>query len=348
METVRLAILGAGFSAAFRAQAYGQVPGAEVVSVLCRRPEAVRGTAFGGAARYLAPTFDALLAGPPFDAVDICLPNHLHRPYAVLAAQHGKHVICQKPLGRNAEEAREMLAAVEAAGVLHCYGENWLFSPDMREIEDILRQGVIGRPVWIRGREAHSGPHARWFYDRTLAGGGALLDMGCHVIGVINALLGCPARDVLCHTATLVHATACEDNAVAVVRYENGVVGQVEASWTQRGGMTAVCEIWGEDGMITYDRSGPSQPIKVFSTKDTGRYFMEKAEPTRGWLFPIVEEPWRYGYVDELRHCIDAIRAGRPPRLTFRDGLEVNRIIDAGYASAAAGTRVALGGRLAP
>lgn len=340
MDTVRVAILGGGFSAEFRAQVYRRLPGVEVVSVMAREGDRVRSEAGHLGIRYVAATFEDLLAGPPFDAVDICLPNYLHKPFALLAAEHQKHVICQKPLARNAVEAQEMLDAVEAAGVVHCYGENWLFSPDMREIEAIIRQGTIGTPLWMRGREAHFGPHSRWFYEKDLSGGGALLDMGCHVIGVMNALCDRRAADVMCFAPTLHHATDCEDNAVAVVRYEGGLVGQVEASWTARGGMAVLFEVWGDEGSIAYDRSGPSQPIKVFSTAGTPRYFMEKAESDRGWLFPMVEEYWRYGYYDELSHFVAAIRDHRSPRLTFREGLEVNRIIDAAYRSAATGTWV--------
>jgi predicted dehydrogenase len=339
MDTIRFAILGGGFSAQFRAQVYRRLPGVQVVSIMSRHPDSLRDVAGALGVQWIAPTFEGLLAGPEFDAVDICLPNHLHEPFAVLAARHGKHVICQKPLARSAAEAQTMLEAVEAAGVIHCYGENWLFSPDIREIEDILRRGVIGRPLWMRGREAHAGPHSAWFYDRSQSGGGALLDMGCHVIGVMNAITGRRPVDVVCHTATLRHRTDCEDNAVAVLRYEDGLIGQVEASWTQRGGMSVLFEVWGDEGLITYDRSGPSQPIKVFTTKGTSRYFMEKAESDRGWLFPMVQEFWRYGYYDELSHFVEAIRTGGPARLTFRDGLEVNRVIDAAYRAAASGAR---------
>jgi predicted dehydrogenase len=227
---------------------------------------------------------------------------------------------------------------VDAAGVIHCYGENWLFSPDMRELESIISKGTIGRPLWMRGREAHGGPHSPWFYDKLLSGGGALLDMGCHVIGVMNALSGQRVKEVVCQASTLYHRTDCDDNALAVLRYDGGLIGQVEASWTTWGGAMVSFEVWGDEGRVTYDRSGPAQPIKVFAKRATDHYFMEKADSDRGWLFPMVEEWWRYGYYDELSHFVDAIRHRRQPRLTFRDGLEVNRIVDAAYRSASEGT----------
>jgi predicted dehydrogenase len=336
MAELRLAILGTGFIADFRIQAYRRIPGVAVVSLMGRTRERAETVARTHGA-HAASSFDELLAGPDFDAVDICLPNALHREYALAAARHGKHIICAKPLGRTAAEARDMLEAAEQANVIHCYGENWYFAPDFREILDLVKRGTIGRPLWMRGREGHFGPHTPWFYDKRLSGGGSLLDMGCHVIALFNELAGTPAEDVLCHTARLHHTTDCEDNALAIIRYPGGLTGHVEASWTSRGGMQAVVEVWGDEGSISYDRSQLSQPIKVFANRRTDRYFAEKAESDRGWLFPVVEEFWRYGYYDELNHFADCMKSHTAPRATFRHGVAVNAVIDAAYASSAAG-----------
>jgi predicted dehydrogenase len=330
-------MLGTGFIAGFRAQVYARLPEAKVVAVLGRDPGRTRAFAETNGIGFAATSYEALLAGPAFDAVDLCLPNHLHLEAAVWSAKAGKHILCEKPLGRTAQEAAAMLDAARAAGIIHLYGENLLFTPDMTELRAIVERGIIGRPLWMRGREGHFGPHSSWFYQKALSGGGALLDMGCHVIGVFNLLGRRRAEAVFAHTPTLHHATDCEDNALALVRYEGGLVGQAEASWTQRGGMAVAFEVWGDEGMITYDRSGLSQPIKVFSRQQTDRYFSEKAEQRQGWLFPTVQEYWRYGYYDQIRHFVECLRGGSTPLLTFEDGLAVNRIVDAAYASARSG-----------
>jgi predicted dehydrogenase len=101
--------------------------------------------------------------------------------------------------------------------------------------------------------------------------------------------------------------------------------------------MQVTLEISGEDGMITYDRSGLTQPIKVFARNQTQRYFSEKVESDRGWLFPTVDEYWRYGYFDQIRHFVECVRTGSKPKVTFDDGVVVNRIMDAAYASARTG-----------
>lgn len=334
---VRVAMLGTGFIAEFRTQVYQRLQGVKVASVVGRDPARTRKFAEANHIGFATTSFEELLKGPDFDAVDLCLPNHLHLEAAVQTARAGKHILCEKPLGRTAEEAKAMLEAAEAAGVIHCYGENLLFTPDMQEILSVIERGTIGNPIWMRGREGHFGPHSPWFYEHKFSGGGALLDMGCHVIGAFNFISKQKANAVFAHTPTLHHRTDCEDNALAIVRYGEKLVGQAEASWTQRGGMAVVFEVWGDEGMITYDRSGLSQPIKVFSKKQTDAYFSEKVEQKQGWLFPTVQEYWRYGYYDEIRHFVECVRERKTPMLTFRDGWEVNRIIDKAYASGRSG-----------
>jgi predicted dehydrogenase len=334
MTSIRVALLGTGFIAEFRSQVYARTPGAEVVAILGRDEDRTRSVAERHGIPHAATSYEALFAGPEFDVVDICLPNHLHHEAVIRAAAEGKHLICEKPLGRTAAEATEMLAAAEAAKVIHCYGENWIYSPDMLEVEERIRQGLIGRPLWLRGREGHFGPHSPWFYDRETAGGGALLDMGCHVVGAFHRLVDAPTSEVFCSAETLHHDTDCEDNALGIMRFENGMIGQVEASWTVRGGMAVMLEVWGDEGMLTYDRSALAQPIKIFARHATASYVMEKAESDRGWLFPMVEEYRKYGYMGEIEHFLEAIGAGREPSCTFREGLEVNRVIDAMYAAA--------------
>ena len=170
-QDVRVAMLGTGFIAEFRTQVYARLEGVKVVSVLGRDPARTAKFAEANAIGFAAVSFEDLLKGPEFEAIDLCLPNHLHQEAAVQAAQAGKHIICEKPLGRTAEEAETMWKAAEAAGIIHCYGENMLFSPDMEEILSVLERGTIGKPLWMRGREAHFGPHSPWFYERAYSGG---------------------------------------------------------------------------------------------------------------------------------------------------------------------------------
>jgi len=160
---VRIAMLGAGFIAEFRSQVYARLQGGEVVSVLGRDPARTKKFAEANGIGFAATSFEGLLDGPDFEAVDLCLPNHLHMEMAIAAAKAGKHILCEKPLGRSFDEAKAMLDAAETARIIHCYGENLLFSPDMKEILSVIERGTIGNPLWMRGREGHFGPHSLWF-----------------------------------------------------------------------------------------------------------------------------------------------------------------------------------------
>lgn len=335
---VRIAMLGTGFIAQFRAQVYARLQGARLVSVLGRDADRTRAFAARCGGAHPATDWEQLIAGPDFDAVDLCLPNHRHLEFGLIAAAAGKHILCEKPLGLNESESRQMLEAAEEAGVVHAYGENMLYAPDFREILDIVAAGTIGKPLWVRGREAHFGPHSPWFWKKDESGGGSLMDMGCHLIAVFNRMLGEVPTSVLCHAPTLHHRTDCDDVSLALLQYPGGTLGQCEASWIQRGGMQVTLEISGTEGVVAYDRSALSQPIKVFARNQVQRYFSEKVEHDRGWLFPTVDEYWRYGYYDQIRHFVECVRDGTRSRVSFADGVAVSRVMDAAYASAASGT----------
>ena len=109
---------------------------------------------------------DAICKDSSLDVIDIGLPNFLHVKAAELAAENHKEIICEKPLGRTASEAKEMLSAAERYGVLHCYAENQVYMPKTEYVEGLLERGTIGRITSMRAREAHSGPHNAWFKQK--------------------------------------------------------------------------------------------------------------------------------------------------------------------------------------
>jgi predicted dehydrogenase len=181
---------------------------------------------------------DAAIRDPDTDVVVVALPNHRHEEAVLAAAAAGKAVLCTKPLGRNAEEARRMLEAVERAGVFHGYLEDLCYTPKtLRSLEAVAR-GTVGNVLWVRSRETHPGPHSDWFWQKECSGGGAIIDLGCHCIEIARNFLGKDIRpvEVVCWGDTLAHPIEAEDNAVGLVRYENGAVGQFEVSWSFRPG----------------------------------------------------------------------------------------------------------------
>ena len=341
MTKTKVGILGAGFAATFHAMALKEMADVELVSVGAKtqghaerfaKRWGIRNSYHGEQA------IEKLTGDPDVEVVDIVLPNFLHRDAVVAAAERKKNVIVEKPLARNRAEAKEMLRAVERHGVLHGYAENQLFTPQMERSLDMFRKGTIGDILWVRSREAHFGPHSAWFWDPDLAGGGVLMDMGCHSVEVDRKIVNKKPVEAFCWGATLHHRTKAEDNSLIVVRYEDGKIGQSENSWTARGGLDIRFEVYGTDGVAFVDitRETGIRMFTVASEEKVG-YVVEKAETKRGWMFPIWREHQVYGYLSELQHFIDCFRRGEMPTETLSDGYVVNAILDAGYASMRSG-----------
>lgn len=272
---------------------------------------------------------------PETDLVVIGLPNHLHQQAVEMSAEAGKAVLCTKPLGRNAGEAKAMLDAVEQAGVFHGYLEDLVYTPKTLKSFDSVRSGAVGKVLWVRSRETHPGPHSAWFWDVEKAGGGAIVDMGCHCIEIIRNFVGKGNRpiEVMCWADTLVHPTEAEDHGIGLIRFESGAMGQFEVSWAFRGGMDIRDEVSGTEGTIWLDhflRTG----FEMFTTVGRGGYVAEKAEGETGWLFPVGDEVHELGYVHMFADMFNAWDSGQRPMETFYDGYIVNAVMDACYHSA--------------
>jgi predicted dehydrogenase len=280
-------------------------------------------------------SIEEAVSHPETDVVVVGLPNFLHEEAVAAAAAAGKAVLITKPLGRNAEEARRILESVEKAGLFGGYLEDLCYTPKTLKAVRSVEGGALGDVTWVRSREAHPGPHSAWFWDGRLTGGGAIIDLGCHCIEIIRNFVGKGNRpvEVMCHTDTLVHPIADEDNAIALIPFESGAIGQFEVSWTFRGGMDLRDEVAGTHGTIWLNhflRTG----YEMFTAGGSGGYVAEKAESSAGWLFPVGDEVSELGYVDMFSDMFDAIDNGRQPRETLYDGYVVNAVMDACYRSA--------------
>src|SRR3954453_11436156 len=336
MKAHRISMLGTGLIGDFyTATLHGKRGRDEVGVVYSRSVE--RAQAF--AERWSIPesTTD-LRAAVEHDGTDVVvvgLPNYLHEEAVGMAAAAGKAVLCTKPLGRTADEARRMLDVVERAGVFGGYLEDLCYTPKTLKAIRSVEDGAIGDVTWVRSRETHPGPHSAWFWDGRLTGGGAIIDLGCHCIENIRNFVGKGNRpvEVMCTTDTLVHPIDHEDNAIARIRFESGAIGQFEVSWTFRGGMALRDEVAGTHGTIWLNhflRTG----FEMFTTGGQGGYVAEKAETSAGWLFPVGDEVSELGYTEMFADMFRSIDGGSAPRETFYDGYVVNAIMDAAYRSA--------------
>lgn len=332
-----ISMLGTGLIGMFYTMALHGQRGRDRVEVVYSR-SAERTKAF--AAQWGIPksttSLEEAVRDADADTVVVALPNHLHEQAVIAAAEAGKAVLCTKPLGRNAAEARRMLDAVERAGVFHGYLEDLCYTPKTLSALESVRRGAVGKVLWVRSRETHSGPHSAWFWNKELSGGGAVVDLGCHCIEIARNFIGKEIRpvEVMCWGDTQVHPIEAEDHAIGLVRYENGAIGQFEVSWAFRGGMDLRDEVAGTEGTIWLNhwlRTG----MEMYTAVGHAGYVAEKAEGATGWLFPVGDEPGALGYVDMFTDMFDALESGRSPREDFYDGYVVNAIIDAAYASMA-------------
>lgn len=335
---MKIAMLGSGFIARFYADALTGQRRKDTLHIVYSRSEE-RAQKFAADYRlpYHTASMEEAVNHPEVEVVVIALSNDLHLPAVETCAKAGKHVLCTKPLGRSGTEAKQMLELVEKAGVMGGYLEDLCYTPKFLKSLDIVQLGGLGRVLWAKSREAHPGPHSDWFWNKEQSGGGAIVDLGCHCIEISRNFIGKNIKpvEVMCWAATQVHPIEAEDNAIGMVKYANGAIGQFEVSWCFRGGMDLRDEVMGTEGTIwlnNFLRTG----FEVFKA-GKGGYVAEKAESNTGWLFPVGDEVHELGYSHMFTDMFECIEAGKQPGETFYDGYVVNAIIDAAYKSAKSG-----------
>lgn len=333
---MKLAILGSGFIARFYADALTGHRRKDEITVVYSR---TLSKAKKFASDYKVPNFtDSIkecVSHKDVDAVVIALSNDMHLEAVLACAEARKHVLCTKPLGRNAKEALAMIQAVEKAGVTGGYLEDLVYSPKALKSISTIKSGSIGEVIWAKSRETHPGPHSDWFWDKEKSGGGAIIDLGCHCVELCRNYIGKDIKpvEVICWADTRVHPIDAEDNAVGMVKFENGAIGQFEVSWTFRGGMDLRDEVMGTEGTIwinNFLRTG----FEMFTSGKSSSYVAEKAESDSGWLFPVGDEVNELGYNHMFTDMFEAIENNRQPMESFYDGYVVNAILDAAFLSA--------------
>lgn len=336
--TVRIGLVGSGFVSSFYMQGLRDVPGQEVVANCAQTLGKAREFGRKWGIPYQHDNIADLCRRVDVDLVVMGIPNHVHLEAVRIATAARKDMVMAKPLGRNAAEAAEMVRLVRATGVMAGYAETEVFSPSVMRARSLIEQGAIGDVLTVRSSEGHSGPHAAHFWDAEQAGGGALLDMGCHTIEAARYFIGKDVRpaSVIAWGDTLMHRgkTTGEDNAVLLLKFEDGRVCISETSWTMQGGMALRNEVNGTGGRIVTDSRNTD--ISAFTTEAAG-YIQEKAGTDTGWVFPIPDEARVYGYQEEMRHFVECKATGAAPRESFVDGYIVNAVLDAGYRSMRSG-----------
>jgi predicted dehydrogenase len=333
---MNIAMLGSGFIGRFYADSLqGYRSKDKIVTIYSRREESAKKFAQDYKVAFSTTKMEEAINRPEVEVVCISLPNNLHEEAVMLCCKHKKAVISTKPLGRNSEEAKRMLEAVEKAGIFNGYLEDLVYTPKFLKAHASVKNGALGRVLWAKSRETHPGPHSEWFWDLEQAGGGCILDLGCHCVEIGRSYIGKDIKpiEVMCWADTQVKPIDAEDHAIGLVKYENGSIGQFEVSWTFRGGMDLRDEVMGTEGTIwinNFLRTG----FEMFTTGKGADYVAEKAESNTGWLFPVGDELNELGYNHMFMDMFNAMESKTQPKETFYDGYVVNAVLDAAYRSA--------------
>jgi len=284
-------------------------------------------------------------------------PNNAHAEPCIAAAQAGKHIFCEKPLARTAEEAKGMLDAVTKAGVKHQVAHNYRFVPAIRQARNLIESGALGRIYHFRAMYLqewimpHYGTPKIWRLDKAVAGSGAIGDLGAHIIDLGRFLVG-EMKSVSAMTRTFIDERPLPDGSgtgkvdvddafVAAVEFENGAIGTLEATRFGAGRKNyEVLEINAEKGSIHFNLERMNE-LQVF-------WVDEKPRETQGFhdvlvtegYHPWIENWWPHGhiigwehtFVHELTHLLDCIVNDKdvaPYGATFEDGYRTAAVCDA-------------------
>lgn len=289
-----------------------------------------------------------LVADPAVEAVVIASPQATHREIAFAAIEHGKHVLCEKPLGESLEDSAAMVAAAEKAGVANMVGFNYIRTPASQYARKLIADGLIGDVTWFRGEHsedflADPAAPANWRTETEAAG--CLGDLAPHMVNAARALLG-PIAEVMADRKT-VHAqrggvaVKNDDQAQMLVTFESGVQGHLYFSRTHHGRkMGYIYEVVGTKGALRFNQEDQNAlELYLADGPEAERGYRKiLTGPAHPDYAPFCQGPGHgTGYNDtiiiEAKDFLTAIHTGEPVWPTFREGHEVNRIIAAARAS---------------
>jgi UDP-N-acetyl-2-amino-2-deoxyglucuronate dehydrogenase len=337
--TTHLGLIGAGNISATHARAAAAIPGVEIAGVYApTRAHAERLAAAHGGRAY--DSIEGLLGHRPLDLVVIGSPSGLHAEHGIAAATRGIHVLVEKPIDVTAARADALVAEAERAGVRLGVIFQDRLKPDIQRAQALVADGTLGRPMlatghvkWYRPPEYYRG--SRWRGTHALDGGGALINQGVHTVDLLLWLFG-PVRRVFGRTGTLLHDIEVEDTAVAVLEFENGALGTIEAATSAYPGYSRRIELTGSQGtlLIDGDRLGAAdlteRSVPIFPEAPP-----ENGGPPPGASSPAVADASAHQRV--IEDFIGAIETGRPPCCDGREGRRSVAVIEAIYRSSRSG-----------
>ena len=334
-EKVRVGLIGAGGIANAHAAGYlAYADRAQVVAIAepdAGRAEAMRAR-LGGSAR-IYPGWEELLRDDEVEAVDICLPHHLHMPAAVAAAQAGKHILVEKPIARDLDEADAMIRAADEAGVRLMVAHDRRYHPAFAKVKELIDAGEIGRLLCVRLDHNQNLvlPEGHWIRSREKLGGGAIMSCLVHQFDAMRWYAGA-VELVGCISLTWPERMEGEVIGVVPMRFRSGAVGDAVINWAVRGSAPRN-GTWGELIWISGEKGSIHNLGGLFIRRDDGK--------SAGEFEPVPVEPGG-GHARAVQHFVDCVVNGSEPLTSGREGRATLEVAEAAYRSEALGRFVAL------
>jgi myo-inositol 2-dehydrogenase/D-chiro-inositol 1-dehydrogenase len=368
LKALNIGLVGYGFMGRAHANAFRQAPiffdlpwKPVLKAVAARNAGRVRAFAENWGFESCHSDWRELVARPDIDLIDIASPNDTHHEIAIAAAKAGKMVMCEKPLGRNAKEAAEMVAAVEAAGVRNSVWYNYRFVPAITLIRQLVEGKKFGRVFhyrakflqdWTISRDLPQGGEGLWRLDLSVAGSGVTGDLLAHNIDTALWLNG-PISEVSAMTETFikerthnltgkVEPVNIDDASAFLARFDNGSLATFEATRYARGHKALyTLEINGEHASASWDLHDLHR-IQYFDHNDEGRlrgwrdiHVTDGDQPyMKHWWVPGLQIGYEHTFTHQFMEFVCAAAKGESAPPTFRDGLATDRVTDAVLASA--------------
>jgi predicted dehydrogenase len=357
-QTLRVGVVGLGWAGRQHIEAYGDLPGTEVVAIAGLEEDIRASLAAEHAVEHEVARWEDLLDVDGLDAVSVAVPTFLHAPITIAALERGLHVLCEKPLARTYAEAEAMVQAARRAGRVLDVAFNHRRRGDIQELKRLIDAGRLGRAYYAKAwwlRRSGIPTLGSWFTRSELAGGGPLVDIGIHVLDYALFLLGNPGvRTVSASTYDLLgqsgwgsHSESAksgvtdaktfdvEDLATVFMRLDDGGTLLLEASWAahRSDGDEFGITLYGSDGgaeLIVEDYA-PVGSLRIF-TDDGGELVEKRVTAKPGGRHRAVVEQF-----------VERIRSGRFGESDGSGAAELARIVDACYQSAAEQREVRLG-----
>jgi predicted dehydrogenase len=323
-----VAVVGAGLVGSRRAGCAAVQSRLEVVADVDESRAAELAARYG--ARYTT-HWEAAVTDAAVDIVAVCTPNKFLAPIAIAALGAGKHVLCEKPMGRNAAEATEVAAAANAAGRVLKVGFTLRFHPALRRARDLCAKGELGPLFFVRAIYGHGGRpgyEKEWRGNAELAGGGELLDQGVHLLDLSRWFLGDVEVLAAITPRWYWEVAPLEDNAFIFLGGKSGEVASLHTSWTMWKNRFSF-EVLGRDGYARIDGLGGTYGVESLTVgqRNTEGGVPNETLTTYGEPDPSWEADWR-----DLIACIEE---GRSPEVDAGGGLAVMRLVDEVYSVAA-------------